>query len=117
MTVPVNPLRAATVMVEVPEYPLLMLKDVGDAESEKSGVVTCTVMATVWVKDPLVPLTVTEYVPLLVPLGTVIVSVDWPDAVIEGGLRLEVQPVGDVADSVTVPVKPFRAVTVMVEVP
>lgn len=54
MTVPVNPLRAVTVMVEVPEYPLLMLKDVGDAENEKSGVVTYTVTATVWIKDPLV---------------------------------------------------------------
>jgi hypothetical protein len=94
-----------------------MLKDVGDAESEKSGVVTCTVMVTVWVKDPLVPVTVTEYAPLLAPLGTVIVSVDWPGAVMEGGLRLDVQPAGLAAVNVTVPVKPLRADTVMVEVP
>jgi len=43
LTVPVNPLRGFTVIVEVPEDPLLMVKDVGEAEIEKSGVVTCTV--------------------------------------------------------------------------
>lgn len=39
-----NPLRALTVTVEVPEDPLLMLNDVGDVDSEKSGLVTCTVI-------------------------------------------------------------------------
>ena len=43
-TAPVNPLRGFTVIVEVPEDPLLMVKDVGEAETEKSGVVTCTVI-------------------------------------------------------------------------
>ena len=42
-TAPVNPLRELTVIVEVPEDPLLMFKDVGEAEIEKSGLVTCTV--------------------------------------------------------------------------
>jgi hypothetical protein len=79
VTVPVNPLRAVTVIVEVPLDPLLMLKDAGEAEIEKSGEVTCTVTLVVWLSDPLVPVTVTEYVPLLALLGTVTVSVDWPD--------------------------------------
>jgi hypothetical protein len=115
--VPVNPLRAVTVIVDVPEDPLLMLKDVGDAEIEKSGVVTCTVTPTVWLNDPLVPVTITEYVPLLALLGTVTVSVDWPE-VKDCGLRLAVQPVvGALADNVTVLVNPLRAVTVIVEVP
>jgi hypothetical protein len=116
-TVPVNPLRAVTVIVEVPRDPLLMLKDEGDAEIEKSGEVTCTVTLMVWLNDPLVPVTVTEYVPLLALLGTVTVSVDVPDVITELGLRLAVQPVGAVAESVTVPVNPLRAVTVIVEVP
>lgn len=38
-----NPLRDFTVIVEVPEDPLLMFRDVGEAEIEKSGLVTCTV--------------------------------------------------------------------------
>ena len=38
-TVPVKLFRGVTVMVEVPEDPLLTLKDAGDADSEKSGVV------------------------------------------------------------------------------
>jgi hypothetical protein len=36
---PVNPLRAVTVIVEVPDDPLLMLNVFGEADSEKSGVV------------------------------------------------------------------------------
>jgi len=40
VTGPVNPLREFTVIFEVPEDPLLMVKDVGEAEIEKSGVVT-----------------------------------------------------------------------------
>jgi hypothetical protein len=77
VTVPVNPLRAATVIVEVPEDPLLTLRLVGDAEMEKSGVVTVTVTVAVWLV-PLVsvPWTVTVYVPAAVVDGTVIVSVD-----------------------------------------
>jgi hypothetical protein len=117
VTVPVNPLRAVTVIVDVPERPLLMVSDAGEAEMEKSGVVTCTVRLTVWLSDPLVPVTVTKYVPLLALLGTVIVSVDWPDVVTEVGLRSAVQPVGAVAESPTVPVNPLRAVTVIVDVP
>lgn len=66
------------------------------------------------------PVTVTEYVPVLEVFATVIVSVDCPDdpeIEIDVGLRLAVNPVGAVADSVTVPVNPLRAVTVIVDVP
>jgi len=108
VTVPVNPFRAVTVIVEVPECPPLMLKDDGEADNEKSGVVTCTETLMVWLNEPFVPVTDTEYVPLAALLGTVTVSVDWPDVVTEPGLRLVVQPAGAVADSVTVPVKPLR---------
>lgn len=63
------------------------------------------------------PVTVTEYVPLLVLLATVIVSVDLPEVIIEVGLRLAANPDGAVADSATKPVKPLRAATVIAEVP
>jgi len=79
VTVPVKPLRGVTVIVEVPEFPLLMLRDVGDADSEKSGLVTWTVTVMVCIKVPFVPVTVTEYGPLAVLLGTVTFNVDWPD--------------------------------------
>ena len=69
-------MRAVIAIVEVPEDPLLIVNDAGDAEIEKSGVVTCTVRLMVWLNDPLVPVTVTEYVPLRALLGTVMVSVD-----------------------------------------
>ena len=35
-TLPENPLTGVTVIVEVPDDPLLMFKDVGEAEIEKS---------------------------------------------------------------------------------
>jgi hypothetical protein len=117
VTVPVNPLRAVTVIVEVPEDPRLMLKDAGEADIEKSGEVTCTVTIVEWFTDPFVPVTVTEYAPLAALLGTVTFNVDVPEVEIWVGLRVAVQPVGAVVDSVTVPVNPLRAVTVIVEVP
>jgi hypothetical protein len=117
VTVPVNPLIAVTVIVEVPEDPLLTLRLVGDAEIEKSGVVTVTVTVAVWLSVPLVPITVTVYVPLLVPEGTFIVSVDAPEVCIWFEVKLVLQPVGALVESVTGPVNPFRAVTVTVELP
>ena len=39
-TVPVNPFRAVTVILVVSEDPLLIIKVLGDADTEKSGVVT-----------------------------------------------------------------------------
>jgi hypothetical protein len=122
VTVPVNPLRAATVIVEVPEDPLLTLRLVGDAEMEKSGVVTVTVTVAVWLNVPLVPVTVTVYVPLIVPEGTVIVSVDLSlppcETVSEVVLSDASHPAGAaVTASATVPVNPLSDVAVTVEIP
>jgi hypothetical protein len=83
VTVPVKPLRNVIVIVEVPWDPLLIVNDAGDAEIEKSGEVTCTVKLMVWLNDPLMPVTVTEFAPLLALLGTVMFSVDWPVVEIE----------------------------------
>jgi hypothetical protein len=42
VTVPLNPLSEVTVIVEFPEVPALIVKADGEAEIEKSGVVTGT---------------------------------------------------------------------------
>jgi hypothetical protein len=78
---------------------------------------TVTLTLAVWLRVPLFPVIVTVYVPVLMLLDTVIVSVDFPEVEIETGLRLAVNPVGALVDNVTVSVKPLRAVIVMVEVP
>ena len=115
-TVPVKALRAFTVIVEVPEDPLLMVRDGGEPEIEKSGVVTCTVTVVLWIRVGLVPVTVTEYGPVGVLLGTVIVRVEVP-VVRKEGLGVAVQPFGVVVERATVSVNPFNAVRVMVVVP
>ncbi len=57
-TVPVKPLTADTVIVEVPDWPTVKLMEVGLAVTVKSVTVTETV--AVWVNAPgLVPVTVT----------------------------------------------------------
>ncbi len=56
-TVPVNPLTAVTVMVEVPEAPATTVTAVGLAATVKSRIVTVT--AAVLDREPLVPVTVT----------------------------------------------------------
>ena len=66
---------------------------------------------------PLLPVTVTVYVAALVLLCTVIVRVDFPEVEIEVGFRLAANPAGALVDNVIVPVKPLRAVTVIVELP
>jgi hypothetical protein len=116
-TVPVKPLRAVIVIVEVPLDPLLIVNDAGDAEIKKSGEVTCTVRLMVWLNEPFVPVTVTEYAPLPALLGTVMLSVDWPDVEIDVLLRSAIQPVGAVVESATVSENPLRNVIVIVEVP
>lgn len=57
-TEPVKPPTAVTVIVDVPEDPLLIVKEAGDAEIEKLGVVTVTVTVVVWIGAPLVSLPV-----------------------------------------------------------
>ena len=60
-TVPVNPLTGVTVIVEVAVPPELAAMLVGLAVTVKS--VTVTVTVAEWESVPLVPVTVTVYVP------------------------------------------------------
>lgn len=80
--------------------------------------VAVTVRATVvvWVRAPLVPVTVTFVVPVVAVLEAVKVRV--LVVVVEAGLKLAVTPVGrPLAESVTVPVNPFTGVIVIVLLP
>ena len=79
-------------------------------------------MITVWVSVPLVPLTVRMLVPAAAEAPTEIVRADVavpPDGgVIDVGPRPAVTPVGAPdTERPTAPVKPFKEVTVIVEVP
>lgn len=112
-TVPVKPLTGATVIVEVPEPPAANVTVVGLAAMLKS--VTVKVTVAEWDSVPLVPVTVTVYV----PTGPEQDRVEVPDPpVILVGLRVHVRPAGDTVDvKATVPVKPLSGATVIVDVP
>ena len=57
-TVPENPPRLARVIVAVADEPMLIVSDVGLAETVKSGpAVTETEIVTEWDNEPLVPVT------------------------------------------------------------
>jgi len=120
--VPVKPLIADTVIVEVPAEPTATLTLVGLAVTVRSGAGdTVYVTVAVWETDPLVPVTVTVKVPVVDPVHD---RVEVPDVVvlvnaILVGDRVQVSPVAGetVSDSVTVPVNPLIPATVMVEVP
>ena len=112
-TVPVNPLTGATVMVDVPVPPAKKVIMVGLADMVKS--VTVKVTAAVWVMEPLVPVTVTVYVPAGPEQDSVEVC-DAPSTMLVG-LSEHVKPAGDTVEvRATVPVNPPIGATVIVEV-
>lgn len=121
-TVPVKPFVAAIVMVEVPADPTATLTVVGLAVTVKLGVgVTVNTTLAEWESVPLAPVTVTVNEPVAEPVQD---KVETPEVVVLVretlvGESVHVSPVeGDtVADKVTVPVKPFTAATVIVDVP
>jgi hypothetical protein len=110
LTVPVNPPCPVTVIVEVAAAPALTVSEVGLADKVKlAGGLTLNVTVTEWVSVPLVPVTDTMNVPVPVKVH---VRVELPDPVTLVGDRAQ-----DVLFVVrfTTPLKPWRAVTVIVE--
>ena len=110
VTVPVKPLTAVTVIVEDRFAPVVPDGEV--AATVKS--VTVNVAVVECTSVPLVPVTVSEYVPAVV---------DWQDTVavpepvtLVGEIAPQVRPLGTVSVRLTVPVNPLIAVTVIVEV-
>ena len=75
--VPANPFRLVTLIAELADCPLMMLKDVGFALIEKVGGGTIVNDAMVeWDKLPLVPVTFTLNVPVGPPTSEVKVKVE-----------------------------------------
>jgi len=91
----------------------------GEEESPKSGTgteFTVRVIVVVWVSVPDVPVTVTVAVPVVAVLLAVSVSV--LEVVVVAGLNVAVTPAGSPeAERLTLPVKPFIGVTVIVLLP
>jgi len=113
-TVPVNPFTGATVIVEVAAVPAGVVTAVGLAVTVKS--VTVTVTVAEWVRDPLVPVTVTVYVLAVVEEHDRIEVWEAPRTILLG-VRVQVRPAGETEDvSATVPVNPLTGATVTVEV-
>jgi len=112
VTVPTNPLTADTVIVDVPVAPATKLKLTGLVTRAKS--VTAKVTETLWLWEPLVPVTVTAYVPAE-PLQNSVELWLGPRTMLVA-FSVQVRPEEKPDDArVTVPVKPLIGVTVMVE--
>jgi hypothetical protein len=116
LTALVNPFCGETVITLVPFEPWRIVSEDGEADSMKFGVVDAltvrlTVMVCVSVPD--VPEMVTVEVPVAAELRAVSVSVLVPAVL--AGLKEAVTPLGNPeADKLTVPVKPFCGLTVIV---
>jgi hypothetical protein len=114
LTVPVNPFSAVTVIVDVPALPASTAEgDVALIEKSK-GALNVNVAVVPWLSEPLAPFIVTVKLPGLEELH---VNVAVPEPVTLLGLILpQDRPLGIVSVNPTVPVKPFTALIVIVDV-
>ena len=119
LTLPLKPFCGVTVIVLAPLAPCVIVKLLGEAEREKFGTgarFTVTAIAVVFVKPPEVPVMVMVAVPGVAVLLAVSVTV--LVAVTGLGLNAAVTPLGSPeAERLTLPLKPFCAVTVIVLAP
>jgi hypothetical protein len=115
-TVPVNALIEATVMMDVPWVPAAVVTLTGIGVTEKSGRATLYETVAEWDGVPLVPVTVTVKLPLVVAVQD---RVELPEPVILVGVTAQVIPVvGDnVAVRLTTPPNPLAEATVIVDIP
>jgi hypothetical protein len=114
-TAPLKLFTAVTVTVEVAVPPTLIDAEVGLALIVKSWTMNAT--AAVWVKDPLVPVTVTVKVVAVVEEQDKVEVWLAPNTIL-AGVKVHVSPAGETAEvRATVPVNPLTGATVMVEVP
>jgi len=93
VTVPVNPLTGAIVIVEVAAVPTLTLPDVGLGVTEKSGTATLYVTVALCDRVPVTPVTVTVKLPLV---DAVQESVEPPELVTLVGDRVQLMPAAGV---------------------
>lgn len=112
VTVPAKPLDGLTVMIALNGEPTFPLRLVGAALMLKSSIVNVAVVE--WESVPLVPVIVSVYVPAIVELQDTEAA---PDAVmLDGKIGPQLRLAGRVSVRLTVPTKPFRKFTVIVEV-
>ena len=120
-TVPVKLFNGETVIVDIPEVPVLVVTLVGLAEIAKSPAPTAVKVTVAEPEsEPLVAVTLTVKEPVADAVqDRVEVPVAGGPRLMLVGFRVQVRPVDGETVSVnaTVPVKPFVAATVMVEVP
>lgn len=117
VTLPLKPFDGVMVTVLVPLVPCVMVTLFGEAERLKFwGAFTVRLSVVLFVNEPDVPVIVTVTVPVAAVAEAARVSVL---VVVAGlGLKIAVTPLGrPVAVRVTLPVKPFDGVIVMVLVP
>jgi hypothetical protein len=118
-TAPLNPFTTPTLTVELPLLPAFTVSEVGLADTVKSGCCTgftCSVTLALWVRLPLVPVTVSVYVPAAVVLAVETLNVEEPEPLTEVGLNEVVTPVGTpLTLSATLPLNPLSAPTLTVE--
>ncbi len=108
-----KPLRLVTVTVDVPVMPASRMMLEGLAAMVKSTTVT-VIGLVLWESEPIFAVTVTLNVPSDAAFR---VNTDSPDPLIERAPRVASRPEDAVVERTTVPAKPFRGETVMVEVP
>ena len=114
-----EPLRTAVAMVDVALPPCIADTLLGFAPIVKSfgAAVTVSVTVVLCVALGAVPVTVTVYVPGVVPVPTLNVSVELPPAVTTLGLNDAVAPAGrPLAESVTLSAEPLTTAVEIVEV-
>ena len=110
-TDPVKPSTAPIEAVKVVLDPCWTVRDVGLAESVKPATVKVTIAE--WLRFPLVPVTVSRYVPLGVEAGQVTVMTEVPVPLTDCGLNVAFAPAGrPVTLRFAGPVKPYLAVIV-----
>jgi hypothetical protein len=117
LTLPLKLFCGVTVMVLAPVFPRATLRLLGDAERLKFGpAFTVRAIVVVCVRPPDVPVIVTVTLPVVAVL--LAVNVSMLVLVVLLGLNDGVTPLGrPEADKLTLPVKPFCGVTVIVLVP
>jgi len=116
LTLPLKPLCGMTVTALVPLAPCAKLKVFGEADRLKvGGKATVSEIVAVLLKLPTVPVMVTGNVPVI---AVAAVKVNVLVLAVDAGLKEAVTPLGRPdADKLTLAVKPFRGVTVIVLVP
>jgi hypothetical protein len=115
-TVPANPFRPVTVIVEAADWPAFTAAGEVAVMVKSGGAPKVKVAVAVWTRVPLVPVIVTAKLPTVVLLQDRVAVAGNGGITLNGVIAPQVRPTGTVSVRATVPAKPFSAVTVIVDV-